>query len=462
MTAMRRPLLPLLSVVALLAAVVVLATRGGGEDGHRFSVVVAEATNVIAGQAVRQSGREVGRIVSVDPVQRGRRARLVVEVDDDAWPLPGGTRLQLRWAGTANFGNRYLKILRGSGPGVAVADGAQLPSRAFLAPVEYDQLLATFDTRTRAGLSRMLRTAAPALAQSRSGLRRTLRDGPAALEEAAAVVTDVNADQRAVRTLVRATDRVLGAVDRSQPGIRRLLDGAAGTFDAVADESTRLGRALALTPETLRRTRATLRSADTTLTRADAVVGAIRPGVPAVRATAAPLGRVLGTVRRIGPDATATLATARRAAPDLDPLLARVGALSPELRSIGTQAVDALECIRPYTPEINSFWSNWGDFFAGTDGKDKLIRAQVQQFLPALSNVSGYNAAQAKQLFSGLEYGFPRPPGQVAGQPWFLPQCGAGPDALDPQKDPEIRTSAKVFDVPRLAPLVPLPRGGGR
>ncbi|HYF24280.1 MAG TPA: hypothetical protein VD931_00935, partial [Baekduia sp.] len=186
------------------------------------------------------------------------------------------------------------------------------------------------------------------------------------------------------------------------------------------------------------------------------------PGVPELRRTAAPLGGLLRTVRDVGPDATATLATARRAAPRVTPLLQRATALSPQLRSIGEQSVENLECIRPYTPEANAFFSNWGDFFSGTDGKDKMIRAQVQNYAPAFSNVSGYTAAQAARLFSGLEYGLPRPPGQVAGQPWFLPQCGAGPDAIDPQKDPEIRASAKVFDLPRLAPVVRIPREARR
>jgi hypothetical protein len=180
------------------------------------------------------------------------------------------------------------------------------------------------------------------------------------------------------------------------------------------------------------------------------------------RRTAAPLNSLLHTVRRVGPDATATLATARRAVPDLNPLLAKVTELSPQLSSIGEQSIDNLKCIRPFTPEIDSYFSNWGDFLAGTDGKDKLIRAQVQGYGPAFSNVSPYNSAQAHNLFSGLEYGFPRPPGTNAGQPWFLPECGAGPDALDPNKDTEIRASSKLFDLPRLTPIVPVPREGSR
>jgi hypothetical protein len=37
----------------------------------------------------------------------------------------------------------------------------------------------------------------------------------------------------------------------------------------------------------------------------------------------------------------------------------------------------------------------------------------------------------------GFHYAMPRPPGLNAGHPEFLPQCGAGPDSLNPAKDPE-------------------------
>jgi hypothetical protein len=42
----------------------------------------------------------------------------------------------------------------------------------------------------------------------------------------------------------------------------------------------------------------------------------------------------------------------------------------------------------------------------------------------------------------GLTYAFPRPPGDSAGQPWFLPECGITKDAYDPSKDPEGKAGA--------------------
>jgi hypothetical protein len=57
---------------------------------------------------------------------------------------------------------------------------------------------------------------------------------------------------------------------------------------------------------------------------------------------------------------------------------------------------------------------------------------------------SPLSSKQAVDLHGGaLHYAMPRPPGLNAGQPWFQPQCGAGPDALDPAKDPERQGAAR-------------------
>jgi hypothetical protein len=148
---------------------------------------------------------------------------------------------------------------------------------------------------------------------------------------------------------------------------------------------------------------------------------------------------VLGTLVQVGPDARDTLATARRATPALNPLLRKATAQLPQVESIGRQAAEQLSCLRPYSPEIASFFSNWGDFASGTDGRDKFFRANVLVPTPVATNVSPYNSAEALKLFPGTVYGFPRPPGQAAGQPWFQPQCGVGPDTLDATKDGETR-----------------------
>jgi phospholipid/cholesterol/gamma-HCH transport system substrate-binding protein len=406
-------------------------------DGHRLVAVVPEAANVLAGQELKAGGGKIGRIERLEAVEGGRRAKLTLRVEDRAWPLPQGTRFTIRWGGTASFSNRHVLVTPGPAGNPPLADGATIPARDFVAPVEVDQLLATFDAKARRDLKSFVNRSGVALDRSRGELRAVLQRAPGAVDQAAHVMGDVVADRSALDVAVRKADRVVDAVRRADPELGRLVQGAAGTFDAIADKQGRLRTTLQRLPAALEQTQRTLGRADGTLTRAGALARRLGPGGKELRAAAGPVDDVLASVQSIAPDARSTLATVRQATPDLNALLQRATTLAPQLGSLGDGAVENLQCIRPWTPEIVGLLMTWGDFMSWNDRNDKVLRATVQNFLPANFNSVPYTPAQAKKLYPQLRYGFPRPPGYLAGQPWYQPQCGAGPDAVDPSKDKE-------------------------
>ncbi|MCK9249445.1 MAG: hypothetical protein M0P31_10795 [Solirubrobacteraceae bacterium] len=448
----------LVTAVVGVVAVVVLAvvvTSGSDPTGHRLSATVTEATNVIAGQEVRAGGKVIGVVDDLEPIDRGHRAKVTLRItEDDAWPLPRGTKFSVRWGGTASFYNRYVRVERGEDGGPVLADGATIPAGDFTVPVEVDQLLADFDVRVRRDLKRFVDNMGPALARARGGLEETLEEAPPALEQGRIVIGELVADRGSLAETINRTDKVVDAVRRADPGLSSLLEGAARTFDAIADRSTELERTIQALPATFRQVRQTLPKADTTLQGVSKLAGEIRPGVRELRRIAAPVDRTLRAVQRVTPDARATLRTVRRDGDDINRFVTRLTTLSPQLSSTSDEAITALKCIRPWTPEIVSLLMTWGDFMSWNDGKDKILRAQIQHFLPAQFNSHPMKPAEVAKLYPGMTYGFPRPPGYNAGQPWFQPECGAGPDALDPSKDqeanapiarpmPEMQTSRK-------------------
>lgn len=434
-----RAVLSTSAVLAVLVGVIVLLAGGSGGGGHALHVTVADATNAVAGQSIRAGGVKVGSITSIDPVQKGRRVRLGLKLDDSVWPLPKGSRLQLRWGGTANYDDRYIALTLGPRGGPPITENAVLPAASFQSPVELDTLLAAFTPTVRHDLRGLIGNAGSALEQARPNLTRTLVHAPAALDQARHVMIDLTASSRALDTLLRQADSVVNAVQTADPGIKTLLTGAAQTFDAVAAHQSGLKQTLDAAPGTFARARATLKRADGTLNAAAALTEKLSPGVAELRRIAPPLNHVLGTVVQVGPDVRDTLATVRRATPQLNPLLDRATTQLPQLASIGRQATGQLACLRPYTPEIAAFFSNWGDFLSDTDGRDKFIRANVIVPLPSSFNALPYNSGGAKTLFPGTEFGFPRPPGGVAGQPWYQPSCGVTEQQVNPFLDSESR-----------------------
>ena len=115
----------------------------------------------------------------------------------------------------------------------------------------------------------------------------------------------------------------------------------------------------------------------------------------------------------------------------------------PHLGSVLGQLAPMVACVRPYAPEIAGQMTDWTGFNGSYDDRAHYSRTAQQKppFAPGTSMTSEQivNDTFRNKIF----YAMPRPPGLGAGQPWLIPECGAGRDALDPSKDPELRRAAK-------------------
>jgi phospholipid/cholesterol/gamma-HCH transport system substrate-binding protein len=443
------------AVLALLAgvvAVVIILSSGGGSTGHTVYVTVPDATNVATGQYVKVAGVNAGQVDSITAVNGGHAARLKLTVGDSVWPLPNGTTMHLKWGGTVSFINRYIDLQRGTGGGQMASNGV-FPGSSFTSPVEFDGLLNTFNAKVRGDLKSFLGNAGIAFRTASPGLRRAITAAPAALAQTSAVLGDLDSNESALNTLVRSGAQVVDAVQRADPGLQPLVTNAATTFAALATRTRQLESTLEAAPSMFAQTRATLASAEPTLNLARTVTARIAPGVDQVRRISAPLDNLLVTLRRVGPDAISALSSARAATPSLNPLLVKATRLMPQLGSVGTQAVTSLSCVRPYTPDIVAFTTDWGDFLSAVDGKDHYFRAQVQTLTPAPYNAVPYNSAQMKKLMPFISYVYPPPPGFAAGQPWFLPQCNEGASTLNANQDPENNASPPQLPAANATPI---------
>lgn len=451
-------------VIAALAitGLLVLITVIGSDSGRTVSFVVPAATNLVEGNRVEAAAGEVGVVSGIEPVDRGRAARVTMRIDDDAvWPLRRDTRAEVRQGGTVSFSNRYILLTPGSGSAPAIQDGGELPPANVRIPVEVDTVISKLDPPVQRDLARLISSGAGFAELAGPDLRNALRVAPMPLESAAGLLSDLARNEDRLTQLVTSTGSVVDAVDRSTPDVRVVLDGLAGTLDAVADEQDELGQTLARLPAALRQTRSILDTADVTLREAADLTDDLAPGVTELRRIATPLSRVLDSLREVTPAARRTLDAVGRTRA-VSSALDSVADVTPRLESIGRKGAKELSCVRPYAPELVAFGSTWGDWMSPVDSRDHVVRAQVQNFLPANYNSSPNTPAELAKAFPGLEYGFPRPPGTIAGQPWFLPECGAGPDALDPTKDREgIRGPSTKQILPGLGKL-PARNGGSK
>jgi ABC-type transporter Mla subunit MlaD len=425
----------LLLAAALAAGALVLRAVPGRPD--ELWVDVPDATGLYPGAAIREAGLDVGGVASVQPIDHGRRARVGLRFHPGVWPIRRGIRLRLRWGGTISFLGDYVDLVLPGGTGPAYRNGATLPSTALSVPVQFDTLLDDFTPAVRRGVRSLISSGAGALATARPDLVSTLARTPPALEQANVLLGELDRSRTALAQLLDTSGRVVDALQTAQPSTEQLVSGAAGTLSATAAQASALRATIAAAPRAFSRVGATLRRAERTLVLTGRVTTLLGPGVTQLHETLPSVRTLLTRVEQIGPPAEATLSTAGRSAPQITALLDKTTALSPTLGSDLRQAVPELGCIRPYTPDIVSFFTNWSAFLSPSTGHNHIARVVPSAITGALSGAEMNTPGEVVGEFPGLTDSFPQPPGYAAGQPWFQPQCGISAASLKAADDPE-------------------------
>jgi len=427
------------AVVAILLAAaggMALIVRGATSgDGHRLRAAFDSVVQVTDGQEVRIAGRKVGE---VDAVRLEDGHPIVdLRIDDEAWPLPRGTSARIRWGSTTSYLSRYVELLPGREGEPPLADDAMLSRAQTTTPFELDQAYRIFRGRTKADAARLLGGLGDTLGPRPRALRRGLRATPGGLDETGAFMRELAADEAALRTLVVAGDRTTSAIAAREDDLRGLMTNAAGTFDELAEHARDQQDALDRAPRAFAESTRTLARLDTTLEGLDGLVGDLRPASPALRRLARSSRTALARVRAVMPLAAATLRSATAAAPSLERLFASGTQRLPRLAGVLADLTPMLSCLRPYAPELGGFLSTWSGFSKNYDANGHYARSFPLEVVPAIAPGTSNTSKQVTERQRGLRYAMPRPPGLNAGKPWFQPQCGAGPEALDPSKDPE-------------------------
>ncbi|MBK5116533.1 MAG: MCE family protein, partial [Thermoleophilia bacterium] len=120
---------------------------------YRVTAEVPNAASLVPGNEVRVGGVRVGIVEEVVPINEedgGVKAGLVLKLDETVEPLPIDSTVVIR--ARSALGLKYLEINRGESE-EGYPEGATIPlSQATPTPVEFDEVLNTFDTPTREGI----------------------------------------------------------------------------------------------------------------------------------------------------------------------------------------------------------------------------------------------------------------------------------------------------------------------
>jgi virulence factor Mce-like protein len=124
--------------------------------------IVPNSVNVSAGSPVRIAGIDVGQVTGVSPARHG--TRIAFALDSSALPLHTDATVTIRDRLFLE-GGYYLALEPGSPNAPVAREGFTIQPQSTQTPVQFFQVLSTFDVAARANLEQLLNTADVAFSQ---------------------------------------------------------------------------------------------------------------------------------------------------------------------------------------------------------------------------------------------------------------------------------------------------------
>lgn len=406
-------------------------------QSHHVRAAFPAATSLVPGLDVQAHGVDVGKISSVEYVDGQAVVGLGID-DDDLWPLRRGTTATIRYGTTAGNGTRRIDLVPGPKDAPEIGEGGIIPARDTRAPVEFDEIFRMMDHTARGHMRSLVDRTAQTLEGRAGKLNAGIRATAPALESAGGLLGDLAADQAALRTLITGTHRAAGTLSVHREQLAGLISLASQTFVAFAANTRAIGESIELAPDTLKDARSTLARLDGSVDKLTTLVRDAAPGAAELPGLAADARPAVARLARTAPILTDLLRSGRRTAPDITELLTEGAPFAKRLTPILTDLAPMFGCLRPYMPEVAGAMSNWASYAKNYDSYGHYARMNVLGGPTSLTTQPQVTTSTVTKG-TGIRYAMPRPPGLNEGKPWFLPECGVGPDALDPTKDPEDR-----------------------
>ncbi|KRC56939.1 MULTISPECIES: MlaD family protein [unclassified Nocardioides] len=376
-------------------------------DGYHVSAVLPNAGNVFVGSSVMYDGYEAGSVTDID-VQDGK-ALVRLSLDDEFGPLHDGATVEVVWK--AALGERLVRVVDGPD------ENAELPEGAMLAgvqrePVELDAVLSALDAPTRQRLSSLVSRLQQTLAGKEDQANASLQAAGPALAELGSVLREVGTDGEAIKQIVTQFDETMRILASRGDSLEQVVSSLASATDTIAAQERNVGSTLQKLPPVLEKANTTLARVPGTVDKTLPLLEDLAPATDSLQSVSRNLEPLLQDLRPTVGDLRPTLDRLSQLLGITPGLLDGSTATAPDADDALTGLTPALDFLRPYTPEITGWATNWGSAAGNRDNQGHYTRFLIQAGLESvIPSPTGKPAP-------GITQNLTPDPGAPVGQPW--------------------------------------------
>jgi phospholipid/cholesterol/gamma-HCH transport system substrate-binding protein len=413
---------------------------------YRFDVVFPEATTLSEQAEVRISGVPVGKVVTVEG-SGGNGARATLEMSDRA-PVAKDTRAILRIK--TLLGETYVELTPGDPSKGTLPEGATLSASAVAPTVELDEIMRTFDARTRADFQTWMQSQAQAMEGRGVDINTTFGLFPGFVDEMTNLFATLDTQSDAVRETVARTGDVFDAISEREGDLRGLIGASERLFSTTAARNEQLADIFRELPRFERESRAFLPEVTKLANAGRPVVQQLQPAADEMAPTFAALAELSPELDGFFSKLDAVVTASERGLPAfervLDELPPVLDAFQPWLRNVNPM----VGYLGQHKREITAFIANT---------TAASLERDLAETLPG-SNGRPVHYLRTSQTLSPEALTFyPRPLGSSRANAYPVPGAGdrlaAGLPVLSPELCANGDVAQPTSSIPEtLTPLI--------
>jgi virulence factor Mce-like protein len=415
----------LVGAVTTLVVIVAVFLSYNANNGLPFvptrqlNVVLPNGSELVKGNEVRIGGFRSGVVTKMTPVMRHGRVEALVQLklDKNVGAIPVDSEVVVRQRSA--LGLKYLELDRGRARRT-LPDGAELPSKQAVIPVDLDQVYNTFNRRTRVASATNLVGFGDTFAGRGTALNEFIQSAPGLLGVLQPVMSNL-ADRRThLAEFFQAIDRTVRVVAPISQTFARGFSQQADTFAAIDASPPALKATISKSPPTLDASTRSFRIQTQLLRDLIPFAHDLSAAAAELPPTLPVLNRALEVGTRVSPRTVSLnhqfqltlerldrLVTDPHTLPALRGLTATVNTLQPTVRFLG-----------PFVTvcnDWNMFWTFNGDHFSTQTSTGTAERAMLNSQRSQTDSVGSEGA-----ILPAAGRGYNPPPPGVDSAPQYL------------------------------------------
>jgi virulence factor Mce-like protein len=212
---------------------------------------IANGSNLVVGNAVREGGYNIGLISNLKPIQlRSGQvgAQLTLKLSQANGDVPADSTATVLPASV--LGLKYVSLNLGTSRRL-IPDGGILPISRTSVPVQFEDVFKTFDAKTRGAIQQDLVGVGDTLAARGSAINDTVSSLPQLFAHLQPVASYLAAPNTQLTRLFETLNAFMGAVSPVAQTNARLFTDMASTFEAIQRDPKALEATISQSPSTI-------------------------------------------------------------------------------------------------------------------------------------------------------------------------------------------------------------------